>query len=187
MLLIGFCEELGIGSVLTTEVINWARSSVREIDLARRLARWAVRRGTPPKHIDDRLAMLRDPELHASTPEQIRDLAQRITDPNVRLFADHETDRVHGLNRDVHAADEDPGLVFDALGITEPSHAFYLGWEMSKAWIALTLGKTYRQDEALQWGLMTRSESSGYERRQEQKRQQRRAKREEDGAEHAGD
>src|SRR4029079_19107098 len=34
-LLIGFCQELAIGSVLTTAVINWARSSVREIDLAR--------------------------------------------------------------------------------------------------------------------------------------------------------
>ena len=41
-ILIGFCQELGIRSVLTTAVINWARSSVREIDLARRLAHHAV-------------------------------------------------------------------------------------------------------------------------------------------------
>ncbi len=34
VLLLGICQELGIGSVLTTEVINWARSSVRECDLA---------------------------------------------------------------------------------------------------------------------------------------------------------
>ena len=33
-LLVGFCQELAIRSVLTTAVINWARSSVREIDLA---------------------------------------------------------------------------------------------------------------------------------------------------------
>ena len=37
VVLLGFCEELGIRSVLTTQVINWARSSVRECDLARRL------------------------------------------------------------------------------------------------------------------------------------------------------
>ena len=46
-LLIGFCQELAIGSVLTTAVINWARSSVREIDLARRLAYHAVRPADP--------------------------------------------------------------------------------------------------------------------------------------------
>ncbi len=37
-LLVGFCQELGVRSVLTTAVINWARSSVVEVDLARRLA-----------------------------------------------------------------------------------------------------------------------------------------------------
>ena len=36
-LLLGFCQELQIRSVLTTQVINWARTSVRECDLARRL------------------------------------------------------------------------------------------------------------------------------------------------------
>ena len=30
VLLLGFCQELGIRSVLTTQVINWARTSVRE-------------------------------------------------------------------------------------------------------------------------------------------------------------
>src|SRR5712691_1608957 len=32
VMLLGFCQELGIRSVLTTEVINWCRSSVRELD-----------------------------------------------------------------------------------------------------------------------------------------------------------
>ena len=42
VLLLGFCQELGIRSVLTTEVINWCRSCVRELDLARRLVYHAV-------------------------------------------------------------------------------------------------------------------------------------------------
>ncbi|HXT61202.1 MAG TPA: DUF6513 domain-containing protein, partial [Pirellulales bacterium] len=42
VLLLGFCQELGIRSVLTTQVINWSRSSVRECDLARRLVHYAV-------------------------------------------------------------------------------------------------------------------------------------------------
>src|SRR5205823_9233734 len=37
VLLLGFCQESGIRSVLTTQVINWCRSCVRELDLARRL------------------------------------------------------------------------------------------------------------------------------------------------------
>jgi hypothetical protein len=42
----------------------------------------------------------------------------------------------------------------------DPSHAFYLGYELAKASIALTLGKEYRQDEALDWGYLTQAEES---------------------------
>ena len=37
---------------------------------------------------------------------------------------------------------------------------FTLGYEMAKAATALTLGKDYRQDEALDWGFLTRAEKS---------------------------
>ena len=40
----------------------------------------------------------------------------------------------------------------------DPTHAFYLGYEISKAVTALTLGKAYVQDRALDWGFLTRSE-----------------------------
>ena len=49
--------------------------------------------------------------------------------------------------------------------VTDPSHAFYLGYEMMKAKTALTLGKAYRQDQALEWGLLTEAESSHMARR----------------------
>ena len=42
----------------------------------------------------------------------------------------------------------------------DPSHAFYLGYEMAKAVTALTLGKDYRQDESLDWGHLTVEEQS---------------------------
>src|SRR5207249_5382426 len=41
-LLLAVCQELGVRSVLTTEVIPWARGAVREIDIARRLMYHAV-------------------------------------------------------------------------------------------------------------------------------------------------
>ena len=41
----------------------------------------------------------------------------------------------------------------------DPGHAFYLGFEMAKAITAQTLGKVYAQDEALDWGFLTRPEN----------------------------
>jgi hypothetical protein len=40
----------------------------------------------------------------------------------------------------------------------DPPHAFYLGFELHKALTALSLGKRYEQDEALNWGFLTREE-----------------------------
>ena len=37
----------------------------------------------------------------------------------------------------------------------EATHAFYLGRELLKAKLAITLGKTYRQEGALAWGYLT--------------------------------
>ena len=36
-----------------------------------------------------------------------------------------------------------------------PTHAFYLGKELARASLAVTLGKTYRQEGALSWGYLT--------------------------------
>jgi dihydropteroate synthase len=158
MLLIGFCEELGIRSVLTTAVINWARSSVREIDLARRLAHHAVSRHTLPKHVEPRLVMLRDPVLAEFGTENIAELQRRIRDPNWRIFAESGT--IHALNREHLLRDPDPFRLFEQMGVHDASHAFYLGYEMMKARTALTLSKTYRQDQSLDWGYLTVPEVS---------------------------
>ena len=40
----------------------------------------------------------------------------------------------------------------------DASHAFYLGYEMAKAMTAATLSKQYQQDQALDWGYLTRPE-----------------------------
>src|SRR5262249_31926332 len=61
--LLGFCQEVGIRSVLTTEVANWCRSCVRELDLARRLVHYAVTHRVLPKRLEPDLVMLRDPKL----------------------------------------------------------------------------------------------------------------------------
>ena len=45
--------------------------------------------------------------------------------------------------------------IFAQLGVEEATHAFYLGRELMKARLAITLGKTYRQEGALAWGYLT--------------------------------
>lgn len=161
-MLIGFCQELGIHSVLTTQVINWARTCVREIDVARRLMRYAVAEHVLPKHRDDRLVMLRDPQVRDMDLPQLQQLQAAIRDRNFRLFT--SGGKLTALNADILAQDSDAFQLFEQLGVTDPSHAFYLGWELAKASLALQLGKQYVQDEALQWGLLSVPEESHRER-----------------------
>ena len=157
-LLIGFCQEVGVRSVLTTAVINWARTSVREVDLARRLAYHAVTNRVLPKHLEPALVLLRDPKVARSGPDELAELAGRIKDPNWRLFAEDGT--LHAMNRDHFLSGTDPFELFARMGVEDASHAFYLGYELMKAKTALTLGKTYRQDRALDWGFLTEPEAS---------------------------
>ena len=158
VVLLGFCQELGIRSVLTTEVIHWARSSVEEIDLARRLVHFAVNKGTLPKHLEARLHIVRDPVVHEYGDEVFERLAREIRDKNFRIFA--ASDEIHVVSAGLHLTGDDPFDLFERMHVTEPDHAFYLGYEMSKAVTALTLGKDYTQDEALRWGFLTREEKS---------------------------
>ncbi|MBM3980415.1 MAG: dihydropteroate synthase [Planctomycetes bacterium] len=163
VLLAGFCQELVVRSVLTTEVINWARSAVREFDLARRLVFHAVREKVLPKRLEPNLVVLRDPKLYEQGEDALQELARRVTDRNYRVFA--ERGELHVLNGSVYLRGTDPFELFARLAATDakldPAHAFYLGYEFAKAVTALTLGKNYTQDQALRWGFLTVPEVSG--------------------------
>ena len=152
-MLIAVCQELGIRSVLTTEVIPWARGSVREIDIARRLMHHAVAHNTIPKGVDDRLVTVKDPAVLTYSEGELRELQTRITDPNFRIFADAEAITV--LNNERFVRGTNIQDIFNQLSVDEPTHAFYLGKELARASLAMTLGKTYRQEGALSWGYLT--------------------------------
>jgi dihydropteroate synthase-like protein len=169
VLLLGFCQEVGVRSVLTTEVINWCRTCVRELDLARRLVYYACTRHVLPKHLDDDLVMLRDPKVRVHGQAELRELASRVRDRNVRLFA--EGGRIHALSGKMYLEGADPFVLFDEIcrhDTFDPAHAFYLGYEMAKAVTALALGKHYAQDQALRWGFMTVPETSHRDRGKDQ-------------------
>ena len=152
-LLIAVCQELGVRAVLTTEVIPWARGAVREVDVARRLMHYAVTQHTIPKDVDDRLVTVKDPAVLTFTEDELRALQASITDPNFRIFA--YRDGITVLNNQRFVRGTDIQDIFAQLQVTEAAHAFYLGKELARASLAVTLGKTYRQEGALSWGYLT--------------------------------
>jgi hypothetical protein len=130
----------------------------------------AVTRRVLPKHLDARLVMLRDTEVEETPLADITELAAQLRDNNYRIYA--ADGEVHLVAAGLHWHDADPFVLMERLRTSgadgtapknlDAGHAFYLGYEMCKAAMALTLGKTYRQDEALDWGLATRRETRHY-------------------------
>ncbi|MFK7777902.1 MAG: dihydropteroate synthase, partial [Gimesia sp.] len=171
LLLAALCQELKIHSVLATEVINWAQSAIREFDYARRMVKFSIDKKSLPKHIHYQLVMLRDARLNELGQGALNNLASQIRDPNYRIFA--EEAELHVMNRDGYWKGTDPFELFDQFEAAnpkklDPSHAFYLGYEMCKAMTALTLGKQYQQDQPLNWGFLSQEEFSAQERRRQQ-------------------
>jgi dihydropteroate synthase-like protein len=152
-LLLAVCQETGVRAVLTTEVIPWARGAVREVDIARRLVYHAVRHHTLPKNVDDRLVTVKDPEVLEYDEAELRQLHAAVKDSNFRIFTDRTTITV--FNDAIFVRGTDIQEIFAQLGVDEATHAFYLGRELARAKLAITLGKTYRQEGALRWGYLT--------------------------------
>lgn len=167
-LLLALCQEWGVRSVLTTQVIPWAQSCVKECDLARRLVFHALTEEVVPKRLDGGLVMLRDGATDRPTSEELAELAASVRDPNYRLFV--AEGELHLVGPGVHLHARDPFLICQGLldrakaggRELDASHAFYLGFELAKAATALTLGKHYEQDEPLDWGILTQPEESHY-------------------------
>jgi dihydropteroate synthase-like protein len=151
--LVGFCQELGIRNVLTTEVIDWAHGAVREAVLAAQLMHFAQEQGTPPKHVDGRLLTVKDEDLRPYEESELRELHAQVTDPNFRIFAD--SDWIYVFNAELFVKGTNFNEIFDELGVDEPTHAFYLGKELMKATLARALHKNYRQESPLDWGYMS--------------------------------
>jgi dihydropteroate synthase-like protein len=156
-LLLGYCQELGIRYVLTTEEIPWARGAVRETDIARRLMHYAVAKKSLPKHVDSRLLTVKDAAVAAFTEAELRQMQAQITDRDYRIFTDR--DRIHVFNAERFVSGTDISEIFAQLDAEEATHAFYLGKELMKARLAVILGKTYRQEGELSWGYLTPPET----------------------------
>lgn len=152
-LMAGVAAELEIDYVLTTEVISWARGSVRELDLARRLMHYATTNRVLPKSLDDNLIALKDPPFDTYSEAELLEIKRLVRDTHYRIFADREW--VYVFNRDTFLRGVDPYELFDALEVADPGHAFYLGRELERAALAVRLNKKYTQESELRWGYLS--------------------------------
>ena len=163
VVLAAVCEELGIQSILTTQVINWCRSAVKEFDAARKLMHYAVSNQVVPKHLNSALVMLRDARFRPASTDSLKDLATKLTDPNFRIAA--AADGLHLMNREGHWVGSEPFEVFANAFVANPKvdagHAFYLGFEMARAQMCRELGKEYIQDQPVDFGLAGSLPGSG--------------------------
>ena len=168
VLLVGLCQELRVNSVIVSGARNWNQSAVQECHLARQLTYSAKQTMSPLGDAEPGLLMLRDAAVLEFGREEIDRLAEILKDPSPRFYA--EGGRLHAVSDGKHLESNDPYDLFDQIVSNtdrkfDASQAFYLGYEMAKAVTALTLGKTYLQDEALDWGMLTQRELTRLERR----------------------
>ena len=154
--LMGVVSELDIAAVLTTEVSPHAHTSVREVDIARRMM-WAAKRdGNLPRRYHAGLMALKDRKPFPHTCEEVAQTAAAVKDPSFRIQLTREG--IHVYNRDGLQLATDPFELFPGLAVDDDaSHAFYLGVELGRAQIAWQLGKRYLQDNELEWGVSARN------------------------------
>ncbi len=152
-LLVGICSELAIRNVLVVQVSPHTRRTIEEHDAARRLMYRAREDGSLPKGYGGAgLIGLHDLNPFPQPGAEIAEAAAAIRDDNFRIqVAD---DGIHIYSRQGHMIVTDPFAAFPKLDVAgDGSHAFYLGYELAKAEIALALGKRYAQDNPLDFGI----------------------------------
>lgn len=150
--MLGICSELHIRHLLTVQVSPHTRRTLQEHDAARRLMYAARADRALPKGYSDALLQVHDKRPYAATPAEIAELARELRDANFRI--ETTQDGVHIFAKHFHAVEKDAMALFPHLNVEhDGAHAFYLGAELMKAELAFKLGKRYRQDEPLDFGV----------------------------------
>lgn len=150
--MLGIASELKIQNVLIVQVSPHTRRTIEEHDAARRLMFRAREDQSLPKGLGGRLLSLHDLKPYPATGAEIARWAADVRDPNYRIEV--AEDGIHIYNRDGHHIARDPFDLYPKLAVeSDGSHAFYLGYELAKAEIALALAKRYAQDNPLDWGV----------------------------------
>jgi dihydropteroate synthase len=150
--LMGVASELSIKSMLVVQVSPHARRAVKELDVARRIMFRAREDEALPIGYSDALLCLHARRPYSFTPAEIAELAAQVRDPSFRIQVG--SDGIHIFNRDGLHSGTDPFALFPKLKLEDDgAHAFYIGVELARAQTAWQLGKSYSQDEELDWGV----------------------------------
>ena len=168
LMAIGF--ELGISNVLITEESYKARGAIKEAHIAREMLYRAHVKKSPPINVGRDLLIIKDKKPNYLIPPNISNEVKvvnvgeyipPIIDRNyfLRIYVDH---RRKLIVVDVHKRSNNKVMIrftgSNALSLgrfiirsvkLSKEHVIYLGYELSKAEIALRLGKNYTQDEPL--------------------------------------
>lgn len=158
-MLLAICSELRVTNVLVVQVSPHTRRTIEEHDAARRLMYRAREDKSLPKgYGGNGLISLHDLLPNPMSDFDIEKAARGIKDGNFRINTGEAL--IHIANRDGHHTATDPFELFAKLGVeADGAHAFYLGYELAKAEIALQLGKRYTQDSPLNWGVAANKKS----------------------------
>jgi dihydropteroate synthase-like protein len=157
-MLLGICSELKIQNVLLVQVSPHTRRTIEEHDAARRLMFRAREDESLPKFYGGGLLSLHDLVPNPQSDAEITAGAGEVRDDNFRIQVGDEG--VHIYSRQGHHVARDPFDLFPKLNVEgDGAHAFYLGYELAKAEIAMQLGKRYVQDNPLNWGVSTDKKS----------------------------
>jgi dihydropteroate synthase-like protein len=169
-LLAGLASEIGVSILLTTEGSHKTIGSVSELSTAIRMMLTAKRRHSVPKDLGLDLLVLKEKRsIEETLSDSLLTNAKTIEaepcavtpiDPqgNFRIFLDRKKNQItavhfHNGNPTGIISGKDPCSIYSTIInsqlITRLDHAAYLGSELSKAEIALRIGKSYIQDSPL--------------------------------------
>jgi len=165
-LMTGMASELGVSLLLTTESSRKTRGAVSELAVARNMTYFSAATHTPPKDIGVHLLRYKE-KTDLSTPVNLPRNAvlikadsskQGIPEMEEQTFSIWVTERSIHVTQvagpqvvDIEGSNAAAILAkLDQIGLLPSArHSAYIGYELAKAEIALTTGRSYVQDYPL--------------------------------------
>ena len=165
-LLTYIAEEIGCQLLFTTEASDKTRGSVRELRISTYMAKASKLKKIPPKDLGFDLLVFKEKRIRRESFE-VREVVEAkpsefVRDPkgDFRIWVG---DRIYCQHESVTVVGENAKEIIDTvirLGlISRLDHAGYLGRELKKAELALKLGKSYVQDEVLNFGIYSKNKN----------------------------
>ncbi|ADB57430.1 dihydropteroate synthase-like protein [Archaeoglobus profundus] len=172
-LLAYIAEEIGCQILFTTEASDKTRGSIRELKVATYMAKVSKLKRVPPKDLGFDLLVFKEKRIRRNKCEAgniVEAKPSEFTrDPmgDFRIWID---DRIYCQHEKATVVGDKAKDILDTiirLGlVSRLDHAGYLGRELKKAEMALKLGKSYVQDEELNFGIYSKEFSTDHTKRQ---------------------